>query len=137
MERTTLQWSKPQFDSAVGLKTNSNKDMAQKSNLTLEEFEAKLREVMDFIYDIYLPNDCYVQNMTSAPMYAAFCDENKKSISETVILLMAFQIICKRYGFVYVDRFNDGHGTMERVKKDSYDWMKKVCESNGKYLEEE
>ncbi len=43
----------------------------------------------------------------------------------------------KRYGFVYVDRFNDGHGTMERVKKDSYDWMKKVCESNGKYLEEE
>ncbi len=43
----------------------------------------------------------------------------------------------KRYGFVYVDRFNDGHGTLERVKKDSYEWMKKVCESNGEYLEEE
>ena len=43
----------------------------------------------------------------------------------------------KRYGFVYVDRFNDGHGTLERVKKESYEWMKKVCESNGEYLEEE
>ena len=75
--------------------------MAQKSNLTIEEFEAKLREVMDYIYDIYLPNDCYVQNMTGAPMYAAFCDENKESVSNTTIILMAFQIICKRYGFVY------------------------------------
>ena len=75
--------------------------MTQKSQLTVEEFEKKLREVMDFIYDIYLPNDCYVQVMTVSPMYAAFCDGNKKSISETVILLMAFQIICKRYGFVY------------------------------------
>ncbi|MDO4193446.1 MAG: glycoside hydrolase family 1 protein [Erysipelotrichaceae bacterium] len=43
----------------------------------------------------------------------------------------------KRYGFVYVDRFNDGHGTLERVKKESYEWMKKVCESNGEYLEED
>ena len=69
--------------------------MAQKSNLTLEEFEAKLRDVMDFIYDIYLPNDCYVQNMTGAPMYAAFCDytwnlymvgsdQNKKMANKTV-----------------------------------------------------
>jgi 6-phospho-beta-glucosidase len=27
----------------------------------------------------------------------------------------------KRYGFVSMDRFNAGHGTLERVKKDSYD----------------
>ena len=40
----------------------------------------------------------------------------------------------KRYGFVYVDRFNDGTGTLERKKKDSYDWFKKVCESNGEDL---
>jgi hypothetical protein len=37
----------------------------------------------------------------------------------------------KRYGFVYVDRFNDGHGTLERAKKKSYDFMKELCESNG------
>ena len=41
----------------------------------------------------------------------------------------------KRYGFVYVDRFNDGTGTLERSKKDSYDWFKKVIESNGEDLD--
>lgn len=42
----------------------------------------------------------------------------------------------KRYGFVYVDRFNDGHGTLERSKKDSYDWYKKIIESNGAALDD-
>lgn len=37
----------------------------------------------------------------------------------------------KRYGFVYVDRFNDGHGTLKRIKKKSYEWYKEVCKSNG------
>ena len=37
----------------------------------------------------------------------------------------------KRYGFVYVDRFNDGHGTLERVKKKSYDRFRQIIESNG------
>ena len=41
----------------------------------------------------------------------------------------------KRYGFVYVDRHNDGTGTLERSKKDSYEWYKKVCESNGEDLD--
>jgi 6-phospho-beta-glucosidase len=40
----------------------------------------------------------------------------------------------KRYGFVYVDRFNDGHGTLERVKKNSYDRYKEIIESNGEAL---
>ena len=40
----------------------------------------------------------------------------------------------KRYGFVYVDRHNDGTGTLERRKKDSYDWYKGVIESNGETL---
>ena len=40
----------------------------------------------------------------------------------------------KRYGFVYVDRFNDGTGTLERSKKDSFEWFKKVIETNGKEL---
>lgn len=42
----------------------------------------------------------------------------------------------KRYGFVYVDRFNDGTGTLERVKKDSYEWYKEVIETNGESLED-
>lgn len=39
----------------------------------------------------------------------------------------------KRYGFVYVDRDEEG-GTMNRYKKDSYEWYKKVIESNGECL---
>ncbi|MBQ9345911.1 MAG: FUSC family protein, partial [Oscillibacter sp.] len=32
----------------------------------------------------------------------------------------------KRYGFIYVDMDDKGHGTLERRKKKSYDWMKEV-----------
>ncbi len=41
----------------------------------------------------------------------------------------------KRYGFVYVDRFNDGHGTLERAIKQSYWRYKEIIESNGAGLE--
>lgn len=40
----------------------------------------------------------------------------------------------KRYGFVYVDRFNDGHGTLERKIKNSYYRYKEIIESNGEAL---
>lgn len=37
----------------------------------------------------------------------------------------------KRYGFIYVDRNDEGEGTGERSKKQSFYWYKKVIESNG------
>lgn len=40
----------------------------------------------------------------------------------------------KRYGFIYVDRDNDGNGTMKRSKKKSFDWYKQVIASNGEDL---
>lgn len=40
----------------------------------------------------------------------------------------------KRYGFIYVDRDNNGNGTMKRYRKDSFYWYKKVIESNGEIL---
>lgn len=40
----------------------------------------------------------------------------------------------KRYGFIYVDKDNRGEGTLERRKKDSFFWYKKVIESNGEIL---
>ena len=40
----------------------------------------------------------------------------------------------KRYGFIYVDRDNEGNGTLERKKKESFDWYKKVIDSNGEDL---
>lgn len=41
----------------------------------------------------------------------------------------------KRYGLIYVDRDNAGNGSLERKKKDSFDWYKKVIETNGEDLE--
>ena len=40
----------------------------------------------------------------------------------------------KRYGFIYVDKNNDGTGTLDRFKKKSFYWYKKVIESNGEEL---
>lgn len=37
----------------------------------------------------------------------------------------------KRYGFIYVDRDNEGKGTLKRTRKKSFNWYKKVIESNG------
>ncbi|ATO46583.1 hypothetical protein C5L30_001028 [Companilactobacillus farciminis] len=37
----------------------------------------------------------------------------------------------KRYGFIYVDMDNDGNGTLNRKKKDSFYWFKKVIKTNG------
>lgn len=43
----------------------------------------------------------------------------------------------KRYGFIYVDRDNEGNGTLKRTKKKSLDWYKKVIASNGEDLSNE
>ena len=40
----------------------------------------------------------------------------------------------KRYGFIYVDKDNEGKGTLKRSKKASFDWYKKVIASNGEEL---
>lgn len=40
----------------------------------------------------------------------------------------------KRYGFIYVDKDNDGAGTLNRSKKDSFYWFQKVIASNGESL---
>ncbi len=40
----------------------------------------------------------------------------------------------KRYGFIYVDRDDAGNGTLERYRKKSFGWYKKVIASNGEDL---
>lgn len=40
----------------------------------------------------------------------------------------------KRYGFIYVDKNNNGEGTLQRMKKDSFTWYQKVITSNGNEL---
>ncbi|MBU3130989.1 6-phospho-beta-glucosidase [Clostridium gasigenes] len=40
----------------------------------------------------------------------------------------------KRYGFIYVDKDNNGKGTLARSKKKSFNWYKKVIKTNGEDL---
>lgn len=42
----------------------------------------------------------------------------------------------KRYGFIYVDRQQDGSGTLNRYKKKSFNWYKDVIATNGESLVE-
>lgn len=47
------------------------------------------------------------------------------------LLSMSTGEMKKRYGFVYVDRNDDGTGDYARYRKDSFYWYKKVIASNG------
>ncbi len=73
--------------------------------------------------------------------------EMKKAVEEDGVELMGYTpwgcIDCvsfttgemkKRYGFIYVDRNNDGSGSCTRSKKDSFEWYKQVIASNGEIL---
>ena len=74
--------------------------------------------------------------------------EMKKAVVEDGVDLMGYTpwgcIDCvsfttgemkKRYGFIYVDMDDDGNGSMERSRKDSFYWYKKVIASNGTDLD--
>lgn len=40
----------------------------------------------------------------------------------------------KRYGFIYVDKDDEGNGTLKQTPKKSFYWYKKVIESKGEIL---
>ncbi|MDT3413003.1 UNVERIFIED_ORG: beta-glucosidase/6-phospho-beta-glucosidase/beta-galactosidase [Atlantibacter sp. SORGH_AS 304] len=37
----------------------------------------------------------------------------------------------KRYGFIYVDKDNEGNGTLARSRKKSFWWYQDVIKQNG------
>jgi 6-phospho-beta-glucosidase len=41
----------------------------------------------------------------------------------------------KRYGLIYVDRNDEGHGTLRRSKKDSFYWYRRCIRTNGEELD--
>lgn len=41
----------------------------------------------------------------------------------------------KRYGFIYVDKDDDGKGSYERSPKKSFNWYKEVIASNGETVD--
>ena len=43
--------------------------------------------------------------------------------------------MAKRYGFIYVEKYDDGTGDYSRKRKKSFYWYKKVIETNGEDLD--
>ncbi|WP_437272349.1 glycoside hydrolase family 1 protein [Staphylococcus succinus] len=50
------------------------------------------------------------------------------------LISMSTSEMSKRYGFIYVDQDDYGNGSKKRFKKDSFNWYKKVIETNGNAL---
>ncbi|ATA25998.1 6-phospho-beta-glucosidase [Brenneria goodwinii] len=74
----------------------------------------------------------------------AHIEQMKKAVLEDGVELMGYTpwgcIDCvsfttgqysKRYGFIYVDKHDDGTGTLKRSKKKSFNWYKRVIASQG------
>ena len=40
--------------------------------------------------------------------------------------------MAKRYGFVYVKKYDDGMGDLSRLRKDSFYWYQNVIRENGR-----
>ena len=50
------------------------------------------------------------------------------------LVSMSSKQMSKRYGFIYVDRNDDGTGDLARYRKKSFNWYKEVIASNGASL---
>ncbi|SFG43080.1 glycoside hydrolase family 1 protein [Oribacterium sp. WCC10] len=73
-------------------------------------------------------------------------EEMKKAVAEGVDLMGYTPWGCidlvsastgemaKRYGFIFVEKYDDGTGSLARRKKKSFDWYKHVIKTNGEEL---
>ncbi|KNC13355.1 aryl-phospho-beta-D-glucosidase [Pantoea sp. RIT-PI-b] len=77
----------------------------------------------------------------------AHIEQMKRAVTEDGVDLMGYTpwgcIDCvsfttgqysKRYGFIYVNKNDDGSGDFSRLKKKSFDWYRRVIASNGSEL---
>ena len=88
-----------------------------------------------------------IQDDARIEYFAAHIAEVKKAVEDDGVALMGYlpwgpiDIVSagtgemeKRYGFIYVDKDNEGNGTLKRRPKKSFYWYRKVIETNGEDL---
>lgn len=94
--------------------------------------------------------DHLINNKVHDPYRIDYLRSHIQAVSEAIqdgVVLIAYTIwgcidlvsvstgeMQKRYGIIYVDKQDDGSGTYKRITKDSFDWYKKVIETNGREL---
>ena len=100
-----------------------------------------LRYVLNQIYDRYQIPIMIVENGLGQHI-----EEMKEAVCDGVDLIgytcwgctdvvsASTGEVKKRYGLIFVDKYDDGTGDMSRKRKDSFYWYKKVIESNGEIL---
>ena len=87
-----------------------------------------------------------LKNMTEEE-FRNHIEEMKKAVTYDGVDLMGYTpwgcIDCvsfttgqysKRYGFIYVNKHDDGAGDMSRSRKKSFNWYQEVIASNGEKL---
>lgn len=94
-----------------------------------------------------LEEDGTIHDLYRIEYLRAHIKQMKKAMEEDGVVLMGYtpwgciDLVSagtgemeKRYGFIYVDRDNNGNGSLARHKKDSFDWYRQVIATNGESL---
>lgn len=98
-------------------------------------------------YNDQIDEHGYIEDDYRIAYLKAHIEEMKKAILEDGVDIIGYTPwgcidlvsagtgqMSKRYGFIYVDRDDQGNGTMKRSKKKSFDWYKQVIASDGEKL---
>jgi len=117
-------------------------------NALYERYQKPLFIVENGFGAIDKPNaDGFIEDDYRIDYLRAHIEQMKKAVLEDGVDLMGYTpwgcIDCvsfttgqynKRYGFIHVDKNDDGSGTMARSKKKSFAWYQQVIASNGEQL---
>ena len=117
-------------------------------NILYERYQKPLFIVENGFGAIDKPNDNgFIEDDYRIDYLSAHITQMKKAVLEDGVDLMGYApwgcIDCvsfttgqynKRYGFIHVDKNDDGSGTMARAKKKSFSWYQQVIASNGEQL---
>lgn len=120
-------------------------------NVLQERYELPLMVVENGIGLHETPDENgVVQDDARIAYLRAHIEEMKKAIDEDGVQLLGYctwgpiDLVSagtgemeKRYGFIYVDKDNEGRGTLARRPKKSYYWYRHVIETNGEDLSED
>lgn len=117
-------------------------------NVLYDRYQKPLFIVENGLGAVDVPNENgYVEDDYRIKYLAAHIKAMKDAVDEDGVDLLGYTTwgcidlvsagtgeMKKRYGFIYVDRDNEGNGTLKRSKKKSFYWYKKVIASNGEDL---
>ena len=106
------------LESGIGVKEELNESKTIEDDYRIDYLSKQIVSVLDAKFNDYVDIRSY---LTWGP----------------IDILSSSGDMSKRYGFIYVDRDNEGKGSFDRYKKKSFYWFKKVIETNGKYAYEE